>query len=68
MFEVLVTLCLISDPSHCMVKTFDRLEGNSWQLPHNCTAAAVEQVMKWQSTNPGWKLSRWSCHPEREDL
>lgn len=61
MLELLVSVCLINEPSRCKdVSLTYSAEGMS-QL--QCVMGAQPEIAKWIEGHPNWVAKRWECRP-----
>jgi hypothetical protein len=59
MVELLVSVCLLSDPSRCKdVSLVFAEEGMSHM---QCMMGAQPHIARWIDNNPQWALKRWTC-------
>ena len=59
MIELLVSVCLISDPSRCKDVSLVFAEEGLSQM--KCVMGAQPEIAKWMEGNPKWALKRWTC-------
>jgi hypothetical protein len=59
MIELVLLVCLASDPNSC------REEGLIYSAenltPMQCIMQAPPQMAKWVGEHPGWKVAKWTC-------
>jgi hypothetical protein len=63
MLAIVVSACLISDPSVCKTDTIPMLVQVS-QV--QCTIGAAPFVARWGDEHPGWRVVRWRCRTATE--
>jgi len=64
MIDLVLTVCLISDPSQCRV---ERLHFETQGSLLQCMFLAPSQVAKWSESHPKFRVARWRCaFPEKE--
>lgn len=62
MLDLLLTVCMIADPSNCKVQ---RIEFQGSQM--ECAFGGQYTASAWLAEHPKWKLTKWRCKtPERE--
>jgi hypothetical protein len=66
MISIIISTCLLSDPSVCRDQTIPLLSEVS---PLKCVMAAPPHVAKWNTEHPEWRVVRWQCRVEgRRDI
>lgn len=61
MLELLVSVCLIDEPSRC--KDVSLTFSVESMTPMQCMMGAQPEVAKWIDEHPKWVAKRWSCAP-----
>lgn len=59
MLELLVSVCLISDPTQC--KDVNLVYTDEALTPMQCMMGAQPEIAKWIEAHPQWTLKRWTC-------
>ena len=59
MFELLMTVCLISDPTICEDVRLDLSEESRTAI--GCMVAAQAEMARWSEEHPDRTIKRWSC-------
>lgn len=59
MIELLLGVCLASEPSRC--KDVSLIYAAESLTPMQCVMRAQPEIAKWIGTHPGWQLRRWTC-------
>lgn len=59
MLELLVSVCLISDPSRC--KDVSLVYSAENLTPMQCLLGAQPEIAKWVEAHPQWAPRRWTC-------
>ena len=61
MIELILSACLISDPSRCkdvsITYTAEAL------TPMMCLMQSPAEIAKWADAHPHWFAKRWACRP-----
>lgn len=60
MLSILLSACLIADPTQC--KDFQipvDFEGSALQ----CSMVAPPYFVRWMEEHPEWRVQRWKCVP-----
>ena len=66
MIAIIISACLMSDPSVCRDETVPLSAEVS---PTRCIMAAPPHVAQWSEEHPGWQVVRWRCGPSgRRDI
>lgn len=60
---VLLTACLIADPSACIN---DRLPLADATTPMGCMLMAPPALARWTAEHPNRRVVRWTCRPNDE--
>lgn len=60
MLEIVLSICLIAEPSECRDEHVPIFEQAS--PVYICTKGAVQVIVDWADTHPRWKVVRWRCH------
>jgi hypothetical protein len=55
---ILLTVCLIGDPSHCRDHKIALLPGVT---VIQCLMTAPPHIAQWSQDHPGWHVERWQC-------
>ena len=63
MLVIVVSACLITDPSVCKTDAIPMLVGVS---PAKCVLGAAPYVARWGAEQPGWRVVRWRCRAASE--
>lgn len=59
MLELIVSVCLISDPSRCREVSLAYAEESV--TPMQCIMGAQVEIAKWIEGHPEYALKRWTC-------
>lgn len=59
MLELLVSVCLIADPSRC--KDVNLVYSAETLTPMQCLMGAQAEIAKWVESHPQWTARRWTC-------
>ncbi|MGA7116871.1 MAG: hypothetical protein WBY12_06725 [Hyphomicrobium sp.] len=60
MLELMVSVCLISDPARCKDVALTYSAENL--TPMQCMMGAQPEIAKWIEAHPKWALRKWTCH------
>jgi hypothetical protein len=60
MIAIIISTCLISDPSVCRDQTIPL---DSEISPARCMMTAPPHVAQWNEEHPQWRVMRWQCRP-----
>jgi hypothetical protein len=58
MLAIVVSVCLISDPTICRDERISLVTNVS---PHRCLMSAPPFVAQWNGEHPDWRVVRWRC-------
>lgn len=58
MLAIVVSVCLISDPTICRDERISLVADVS---PHRCAMGAPPYVAQWNGEHPDWRVVRWRC-------
>jgi hypothetical protein len=58
LIEIIVTVCAVSQPSHCEDK---HLQFAAEISPQQCVMTAQPYIAKWIGEHPQWTPVRWRC-------
>jgi hypothetical protein len=61
MIELLVSVCLISEPERC--KDVSLVFDGDSVTPMQCMMGAQPEIARWMESHPKWQLKRWACQP-----
>lgn len=61
MFTVIISLCLIAEPSQCKEITRDVLETIEEPTPQQCVLFSQKALVSEVESNPGWRIARYRC-------
>ena len=59
MIELVVSVCMIADPSRCKDVRLNFVEQNV--TPHECLFNGQIEIAKWSESHPGWQVAKWGC-------
>lgn len=59
MLELLVSVCLVTEPQRCRDVTLTYADENLTQM--QCVFGAQAEIAKWIEAHPQWALKRWTC-------
>lgn len=59
MIEILVTVCLMTDPGRC--KQVNLTYAAEAVTPHQCMMFGQAEIAKWSLGNPKWRIDKWKC-------
>ena len=59
MLELLVSICLASEPSQC--KEVSLVYAADSATPFQCMMGAPSEIAKWADEHPKWLVKRWTC-------
>ncbi|MEM9140286.1 MAG: hypothetical protein AAGB15_10705 [Pseudomonadota bacterium] len=62
MLSLVLTTCLLSDPTVCQDRT---VPGYRADTSLECLLDAEDRMSLWRQDNPAWHIQRWSCKPAR---
>jgi hypothetical protein len=63
---ILLTVCLIGDPSQCRDHRIALTPGTTLV---QCLMAAPPHIAQWSEDHPGWHVERWQCSDvSRQDI
>lgn len=63
--EVVLTICLVSDPSVCETHKFRKV-GNL--TPFQCMHYGQQEIVKYLRNKPGFRVKKWTCGRPTEDI
>lgn len=63
MFELILSVCLITDPKACK-DVYLTYRGNN-PTPYECMRKGQPEMAKWVFINRGWRVKKWRCGPVR---
>lgn len=61
MLELVVSVCLISDPTRC--KEISLVYSDENLTPMQCLMMSPPEIAKWAEGHPGYFAKKWSCRP-----
>ena len=59
MIEVVIAVCLISEPNRCKDVSLPFMEQHV--TPYACHLYGQSEIAKWLAAHPGWEPKRWTC-------
>ena len=59
MIELIVSVCMISDPARCKDVRLNFAEQNV--SAQACMFNGQLEIAKWSETHPGWQVAKWGC-------
>ena len=59
MIELIVSVCMISDPAHCKDVRLNFAEQNV--SARECMFNGQIEIAKWSETHPDWQVAKWQC-------
>lgn len=59
MLELIMSVCLISDPSKCKDVHLQFTEESL--TPYACVMKGQPEMAKWNEGNPNWRITKWGC-------
>jgi len=59
MLELVISVCLVNDPSRCKEVRLNFAEENV--TPQQCMMGSQLEIAKWIEFHPDWQVSKWSC-------
>lgn len=59
MIELVMSICLIAEPSRCKDVRLSFAEENV--TPHACLMNGQIEIAKWMEGHPDWQVAKWSC-------
>lgn len=59
MIELILSVCLVSDPARCEDVHLQFAEGAV--TPQACLFNGQLEIAKWADTHPGWQIAKWQC-------
>jgi hypothetical protein len=62
-FDIVMAICLMSDPSSCKEQ---HLQFESYKSLNECVFDAQFYIASWQTENPGWTIKNWRCEYAQE--
>jgi hypothetical protein len=60
MLILLITACMVSDPSQCKVFRTN-IYDEDIPLDKCVSMSMVTELPKWQGENPNWRITKWTC-------
>jgi hypothetical protein len=63
MLAIVISACLIADPSVCKTDAIPMLVDVA---PAKCMIGAAPFVARWGAEHPGWRVVRWRCRAASE--
>lgn len=64
MLTVVLSACLIGDPSVCREY---KIPLSVMLDPQHCVMDAPPYFAKWAEQHPGWQIKSWRCIPSTQD-
>ena len=61
MLELLVSVCLIDDPTRCKDVSLVYMAEGVTQM--QCMMMSPAEIAKWSEGHPRWVAKRWTCRP-----
>lgn len=61
MLELLVSTCLINDPTRCREVSLAYMAEGVSEM--QCLIKAPVEIAKWAEGHPKWFAKRWTCRP-----
>ncbi len=61
MIELIVSVCLMDDPSRCKEISLTYSAENL--TPMQCLMMSPPEIAKWSEGHPKWFAKRWTCRP-----
>jgi hypothetical protein len=58
MIAIILSTCLVNDPTVCREQTIPLLHDIS---PVRCMMTAPPHVARWSEEHPQWRVVRWQC-------
>ena len=59
MVELIVSVCLQTDASHCKDVRLNFTEQNI--STQECLFQGQIEIAKWSESHPGWHIEKWQC-------
>jgi hypothetical protein len=59
MIELVLSICLIAEPSRCKDVHLTFMEGAD--TPHACMMNGQTEIAKWMDSHPDWRVAKWGC-------
>jgi hypothetical protein len=59
MIELVMSVCLVSDPGRCKDVRLNFAEQNV--SARECLFNGQVEMAKWSETHPDWKVASWQC-------
>lgn len=60
MLELVLTVCLLSEPAKCHDERLRVLDADVTLLQCMMT---IPDLVSWRRQHPGWRVSGWRCRP-----
>lgn len=57
MIELVLSVCLISEPANCKEVNLSYLA----EQPSQCLLHGQAEIARWQEGHPEWRIARWKC-------
>lgn len=64
MIELLVSVCLITDPQQCKDVRLSYVADG--MTPRQCLMGAQPELAKWSAGHPKWRIDKWRCQKPDE--
>jgi hypothetical protein len=61
MIELVLSVCLLDDPSRCKDVALTYSAENL--TPMQCLMQSPVEISKWTEAHPKWFTKRWTCRP-----
>lgn len=65
MIEIVLSVCMLADPSRCKDVHLSYMAEGQGVTPHQCMLYGQSEIARWSEGNPNWKLQKWSCGTPR---
>lgn len=65
MIEIVLSVCMLADPSRCKDVHLSYMAEGQGVTPHQCMLYGQSEIAKWSEGNPNWRLQKWTCGTPR---
>ena len=59
MIELVISVCMLSQPEHC--KDVHLTYSDQNLTPYQCVMRGQPEMAKWIESHPKWRIHKWRC-------
>lgn len=67
MLVIVISFCLLADPSRCQDVRSTYMESASRVTPHACMSVGQQRAIEWLEANPAWRVAKIGCKPYKPE-